>query len=194
MLCTPFINQSLFVKRQFTTKVISWLKNPNIMKDFSSPPKVTSSNCFCGQLAVQKPETLHNRHEWQRKGFKSLHLGSWKLQYFTLSDSFWLLPCVAAGLWDPFNEPPEGISHKAWNPQLPHLRWWVRHWLLQETGNVLCPSECVAQSRHTMHRSFFPERLNNFPKFALVHLFQSPIVKNECLSSCVALCERPQEN
>lgn len=99
-----------------------------------------------------------------KKRFKSLHLGSWKLQSFTLSDSFWLLPCVVAGLWDPFNEPPEGISHKAWNPQLPHLRWWVRHWLLQETGNVSRPSECVAQSCHMTHHSFFPEHLKNFPK------------------------------
>lgn len=63
--------------------------------------------------------------------------------------------CVSAGLWNPSDEPPEGIPHKAWNTQLSYLCWWICNRLLQKTGNGICRLKYIhALLLHKINRAF----------------------------------------
>lgn len=57
------------------------------------------------------------------------------------------LPSTNPGLRYPPDEPPEGVSHQTRHPVLPHLRWWVRHWLLQKAGSTAAPDPRITFSQ-----------------------------------------------
>ena len=43
---------------------------------------------------------------------------------------------LCAGIRHTLDEPPQGSPHQTQRPPLPHLRWRVRHRILQETGTA----------------------------------------------------------